>query len=103
MIGGMSPLGPTGGGAGLPFGGIPPEYAARIEKLLADEADVPVPPVAFSHAVPAEESFGLRSFVAPHRGAIGVAVALVALETLLGQLGPRLTGYGTQGDLDVTK
>ncbi len=83
-----------GGTPGLPFAGIPPEWTDRIQEIMADEAEIPVPHVDFSHAVPDEARFTLRRFLLPHWKGLLVAFLLVATESLFSQVGPRLTGYG---------
>jgi ATP-binding cassette subfamily B protein len=81
-----------GGAPGLPFAGIPPEYARAIQGLVADEPEPLHPPVRFSH-IGEPERFALRRFVRPHVAALGMAVLLVSAETTSAFVGPRLTGY----------
>ena len=50
-------MGPPGGfsgqgNTGLPFAGIPPEYAEHVDALLADEEETPIPDVDFDHVDP---------------------------------------------------
>ena len=100
--GGATPIGDTG----LPFAGIPPEYLERIDKLMQDEREVPIPEIEFTHRTARARGFTLRGFLRPHARALLLAFALVSGETLFGQVGPRLTGYGIdhgviEGDLRV--
>jgi ATP-binding cassette subfamily B protein len=96
------------GQAGLPFAGIPPELAARAERILAREPEHPEPEVVFAQT-PAEDErrpFTLRTFLWPHRRALAVAFVLVVVETLALQAGPLLTQIGidrgiVEGDLGV--
>ena len=83
-----------GGSPGLPFAGIPPEYMERIQEIMADEEEIPVPHVEFRHAVPEQRRFTLRGFLLPHWKRLLVAFLIVLSETLFSQVGPRLTGYG---------
>jgi ATP-binding cassette, subfamily B, bacterial len=82
--------------AGLPFAGIPPELATKVERLLADEPDHPVVEIPFTQvAGEAErEPFTLRSFLADHRRGLAFAGVLVVLETFAQQAGPLLTQQG---------
>ena len=97
---GMGPPGAFGGfpgqnqNAGLPFSGIPPEYADHVDALLADEEETPIPDVDFDHVDPAEAPFTLRSFLLPHRARFALAVLLIGLETMLLQIGPWLLQLG---------
>ncbi len=100
--GGATPIGDTG----LPFAGIPPEYLERIDKLMQDEREVPIPEIEFTHRTARARGFTLRGFLRPHARALLLAFGLVSGETLFGQVGPRLTGYGIdhgviEGDLRV--
>jgi len=80
--------------AGLPFASVPGDLAAKVEQVLADEPAHPEPTVRFSHRAEDTRPFGLRTFLAPHRLALLGALALVAVETALQQLGPLLTQIG---------
>jgi len=97
---GMGPPGAFGGfagnnpNAGLPFAGIPPEYAAHVDALLADEEDVPIPDVEFDPVDPGEAPFTLRTFLLPHAARFAVAVVLIGLDALLLQIGPWLLQLG---------
>jgi ATP-binding cassette, subfamily B, bacterial len=79
---------------GLPFAGIPPELQARVDKLLATEADTPSPTVPFSHSDYDRRPLRLRGLLAPHWLALVGAFALVILETAAMQVGPLLTQIG---------
>ena len=58
--------------AGLPFAGIPPELADRVEGVLATEPAHPEPDVVFTHTIPDRRPFTLRRFLAPfRRGLLG--------------------------------
>jgi ATP-binding cassette, subfamily B, bacterial len=82
-------------GAGLPFGGIPPEYAEQIGTLLRDEPQPAAPEVRFDHAtVPDAPPFSLWLMLRPHLGALLVALLLVAAEQIAFQIGPLLFGFG---------
>ncbi len=97
---GMGPPGGFGGSpgqnqnAGLPFAGIPPEYADHIDALLVDEEEVPIPDVDFDQVDPDEKPFTLRSFLLPHRLRFATAVVLIGLDALLLQVGPWLLQLG---------
>lgn len=104
--GGRPMFGGMGSAPGLPFAGIPPEYAKRIEALVADEPAVEKPEISFDQNSPEEASFTLGGFLAPHWRALLVSVALVGVETLAAFIGPRLTGLGIDegvmaGDMSV--
>ena len=95
-------------GTGLPFGGIPPEYAERIAQMMRGEEDIPVPEVEFQHRSPDQWSFTLRRFLAPHTLGLLLAFVLVAGESLFALVGPYVTGYGIDngvlaGDLRVLR
>ena len=102
----MMAFGPFGGGAGtgssqaaaagLPFAGIPPELAAKVDKLLADEPDHPDEDIEFTQvsADAEREPFTLRTFLADHRKGLTFAGVLVVLETFAQQAGPLLTQQG---------
>jgi len=97
---GMGPPGGFGGFAGqtqntgLPFAGIPPEYAEHVDALLADEEETPIPDVDFDQVDPDERPFTLRSFLIPYRFRFAVAVLLIGFEAILLQLGPWLLQIG---------
>lgn len=80
--------------AGLPFAGVPGDLQKRVEEVLADEPEHPEPDVTFTHRVVDERPFTLRTFLAPHAGALLAALLLVALETALMHVGPLLTQIG---------
>ncbi len=96
---GMGPPGSFGGfggqqSTGLPFSGIPPEYAAHVDALLADEEEIPIPDVDFDQVDPGEEPFTLRTFLLPHRFRFAAAIGLISLNALLLQVGPWLLQIG---------
>ena len=82
--------------AGLPFAGIPPELAKKVEKLLADEPEHPLVEIPFTQvsAEAEHERFTLRTFLADHRKGLTLAGVLVVLETFAQQAGPLLTQQG---------
>lgn len=79
---------------GLPFAGIPPELQAKVDALLATEADTDPPQVAFSHSDYDRRPLRLRGILAPHWLALLGAFLLVVLETAAMQIGPLLTQIG---------
>jgi ATP-binding cassette subfamily B protein len=82
--------------AGLPFAGIPPELAAKVEGILATEPDHPHDDITFTQVTTGRDRkpFTLRAFVDRHRTRMLVAFALIVLETLAQQAGPLLTKIG---------
>ncbi len=101
--------GPTGAqqsaAAGLPFAGIPPELAKKVEKLLANEPEHPLEDVPFTHVHTDRDRrpFTLRRFLAGHKWKLALAAFLVVIETVTLQAGPLLTQRGiddgiSQGD-----
>jgi len=91
--------GPPGGGSagaatGLPFSGIPPEYAESVDALLADEPDFEVPDIEFDQVERGKVRFTLRSFLAPHWLALLGAFGLVTLDVVAMQVGPWLLQLG---------
>lgn len=82
------------GQAGLPFAGIPEELRGYARRLLDKEPEHPAPDVHFDHRLSEEDRrpFTLRRFFAPHKGAIGLALVLVAIEVVTEQIGPFLLG-----------
>jgi len=96
---GMGPPGSFGGfggqqNTGLPFAGIPPEYAGHVDELIADEPEFEIPEVDFDRADPNEGPFTLRTFLYPHRYRFAAAVALIGLNAMLLQVGPWLLQIG---------
>lgn len=79
------------GGQNLPFAGIPTELQERVDKILAEEPEVPPEDVAFRHAEFDRRPFTLSRFLAPHAIALLGALGLVVLETVALQAGPLLT------------
>ena len=80
------------GQGGLPFAGIPEELRAHAQRLLDAEPEHPEPVVDFDHRMSVEDRrpFTLRRFFAPHKGAIALALLLVAIEVVTEQIGPLL-------------
>lgn len=100
-----SPLG-TPTGSGLPFAGIPPELAERAQRILDREPEHDLPAVEFRHGEEPAGPFTLRSFLAPSRRALLVALLLVTAETITLLAGPLLVQVGvdrgiTAGDFRV--
>ncbi len=80
------------GPTGLPFGGIPPEMMAGVDKLLGKEPEHPEAVVEFSNVPPADQKgFTLSKLLRPHWWALAVGIVLVAIETITLQIGPQLT------------
>src|ERR1700722_10047986 len=88
--------GTTSSQPGLPFAGIPSEHKEMVEKLLQREpaSDEELFEQDFSHRADAWPPFGLWRFLSQRSLAIGAVVLLVAVETVLQQIGPRLTQEG---------
>jgi ATP-binding cassette subfamily B protein len=84
--------GPAGASTGLPFAGVPPELAAKAQRILDREPEHPEPVVAFTQQHRDRKRLTLSRFLAPHRKGLAVAVALVAVETGMTTSGPFLTG-----------
>jgi ATP-binding cassette subfamily B protein len=77
--------------AGLPFAGVPPELADRVEAILETEPEHAKPHVHFTQIDEREAPFTLRRFLATRKAAMAGAFALVLVETLAMQAGPLLT------------
>ncbi len=98
--GGGWQMGPMGGGqqagqeTGLPFAGIPPEYAQQIDVLLDDEEEIPIPDLPFTHVEADRKRFTLRSFLLPHWPYFTGAAALIGLDALALNIGPWLLQLG---------
>ncbi|MGI8793909.1 MAG: ABC transporter ATP-binding protein [Acidimicrobiales bacterium] len=84
----------SGSAAGLPFAGIPPELAAKVDRIVELEPDFSNEHDPFSHTDYDRRRLTLRRFLAPHRWALGGALGLVVLETATMQAGPVLTQIG---------
>jgi ATP-binding cassette, subfamily B, bacterial len=82
--------------SGLPFAGIPPELAKKVEKILDREPDHPLEEIPFTQVFDedARRPFTLRSFLAPNAKAMVIAGVLVVVETFAQQAGPLLTQIG---------
>ncbi|MFP6640752.1 MAG: ABC transporter ATP-binding protein, partial [Myxococcota bacterium] len=93
-------MGPMGGGqnagqeTGLPFAGIPPEYADAIDALVEDEEEIPIPDLPFSHVEADPKPFTLRSFLLPHWLSFAWAAFLIGLDALALNIGPWLLQLG---------
>lgn len=98
--GGSWEMGPMGGGqqagqaTGLPFAGIPPEYADQIDALLVDEEEIAIPDLPFDHVEPDRKPFTLRSFLLPHWISFTWAAFLIGLDALALNIGPWLLQLG---------
>lgn len=80
--------------AGLPFAGIPPEIADRVEEIKKTEPAFLETTIPFSHTSADLRPFTLRRFVAPHWVAMVLSSVLVGLEIATEQVGPLLTQRG---------
>lgn len=95
-----SPFSAPGGQAqarasGLPFSGVPEELQARVDRILDTEPEHPAAgDGGFSYVHDGARSFGLRTFLHPHRRSLAAAFVLVVVETLAVQAGPLLTQIG---------
>lgn len=78
--------------AGVPFGGVPEELRARVDRLLASEPDPPKSAAPFRHRAPegVQRPLTLRRLVFAHWHLGLAAVLLVATISLADQAGPRL-------------
>lgn len=98
--GGGWQMGPMGGGqgagqeTGLPFAGIPPEYAEQIDALVEDEEEIPIPDLPFDHFESDRKPFTLRSFLLPHWLYFTGAAGLIGLDALALNIGPWLLQLG---------
>jgi ATP-binding cassette subfamily B protein len=73
---------------------MPSELAELAEQILETEPDHPEPAVEFSQHDYDRRPFTLRTFLAPHRRSLLIALALVVVETVAFQAGPLLTQIG---------
>lgn len=100
----------TPGGGGGAVGGMgaalapTPELLAALDELPPADADPRVDVEA--EAAADASSFSLRRFLAPYRRALGLGLALVAVDSVIILLGPLLVSYGIDsgveaGDLQV--
>jgi ATP-binding cassette, subfamily B, bacterial len=101
--GGGVGMGPPGAPvAGLPFGGIPSELQAGVDKLLADEPPQREPDLVFSQQPAADEKVRLslwRLLIKYPRMLLSAAVLIVILSVAL-QVGPKLTEIAISDGLD---
>lgn len=84
----------AGRGAGLPFGGIPPELRESTEELLREEPSFDDVAEDFDRRGWDDQPFTLRRFLAPHKGGLLLALLIVGVETFTAQAGPVLTQVG---------
>ncbi|MEA3020442.1 MAG: ATP-binding cassette, subfamily bacterial [Actinomycetota bacterium] len=84
--------GVAAGNTGLPFAGVPPELAAKAQKILDTEPEHAPPVISFTQQHRERKRLTLSRFLAPHRGGLSIAVGLVAVETAMVTSGPFLTG-----------
>jgi len=103
MFGGGGFGAPTGGlngaqqsaRAGLPFGGIPEEMRAGVERALAREPDWPEPDdVHFTHRAVERPGVSLKRMLGARKRTLILCAVLVVLETTTLQAGPLLTQLG---------
>ncbi|MGO8877036.1 MAG: ABC transporter ATP-binding protein [Acidimicrobiales bacterium] len=100
MIGGGGAFGGGGGmgrpaAPGLPFGGIPSELQAGVDKLLSEETTAPDPTVAFSQ-LPSEEEkrrLTLWRLLTEYPRMLWLAAVLVVVIAVTTQAGPSITEY----------
>src|SRR5580693_1768670 len=79
--------------AGLPFGGIPPELQAGVDRLLADEPERGESDISFSQQETSQEGGRLtlwRLLIRYPRMLVVSGVLIVILSVAL-QVGPKLT------------
>lgn len=69
---------------------VPPEMRGGLVSVIADEPDHTPAPVTFDRTPPRRGRFDLRQLLRPSRGALAVAIALVAIETVAAHAGPLL-------------
>jgi ATP-binding cassette subfamily B protein len=95
---------------GLPFGGIPSELQAGVDKLLAEETTAPASAIAFSQLPTAEEQrrLTLWRLLTEYPGMLWLAAILVVVIAVVTQAGPTITEYAIDhgmaprhGDLEV--
>jgi ATP-binding cassette subfamily B protein len=98
----IAPAGPGGGGAGglfaradsnLPFGGIPPELQAGVDKLLKGEPELKEPDINFDYSSNAYKGFKkitLRSLLKKHIGLLILGSLLTISIALFSQAGPKI-------------
>jgi ATP-binding cassette, subfamily B, bacterial len=93
MFGGGGPPGRPGA-PGLPFGGIPPELQAGVDKLLRHEPDHGEPSVQFTQRASRAEQqrLTLWRLVSQYPKMLWLAAVLVAVTSVTAQAGPYLTG-----------
>ena len=96
MLGGSAVFGRAGSAPGLPFAGVPEEMQAGVDALIADEPQHLTEPVVFTHRRNERERrpLNLRRLLARHKRSLVGAVALVAVESVTLQAGPKLTQIG---------
>ncbi len=84
---------PGAPGAGLPFGGIPPELQRGVDALLVDEPDHGEPDVVFSQHPTAKERrrLTLWGLLSEYPGMLVIATVLIVTMSIALQAGPKLT------------
>jgi ATP-binding cassette, subfamily B, bacterial len=90
MGGGGRPGEPVGN---LPFGGIPAELQAGVDKLLKSEPEHPIPDIAFSARFDPHEQrrLTLWGLLAAYPALLWSSVVLVVVVGVVTQVGPKLT------------
>jgi ATP-binding cassette, subfamily B, bacterial len=90
MGGGGRPGQPVGD---LPFGGIPAELQAGVDRLLKSEPEQPSPDIVFTARVDQQENRRLKlwGLLAAYPVLLWSAVALVVVIGVITQVGPKLT------------
>lgn len=83
-------------GNGLPFGGIPPEMQAGVDRLLRDEPEHGEPGARFTYRAGRSETarLTLRRLLFAHPRLGVLAIVLVAVVGVVSQAGPRLVALG---------
>ncbi len=93
------------GGGGGPGGGMgaalapTPELLAALDELPPADSDPRVDVGA--EAAADASSFSLRRFIAPYRRALGIGLALVAIDTVITLMGPLLVRRGIDAGVDA--
>jgi ATP-binding cassette subfamily B protein len=80
--------------AGLPFAGIPPEFADNVDAILKDEPKPAEFNAEFSYRGRETRPFSLGRFIAPHWASILFVLFLVMIEVAAEQIGPVLAKIG---------
>jgi ATP-binding cassette subfamily B protein len=108
QAGGRSAIagGNRSGSGGMPFAGIPPELAAAVRKLEAQEPDHGDPHVSYDPLRDTGGKISLGRLLLGHRGYLIASILAVLVETTLLQAGPALVQIGidhgiAKGDMKV--